>query len=86
MKATECQVPSPEPALKHRAKPSPALPALINVQLGERQELPNDSRLQSGAGAFVIPRVGAGSTFDSSGAGRGVLTARAESRNHQERR
>lgn len=47
MQTTEWQVLSPELILKHRAKPSPALLPLINVQLGERQKLPNDSRLRS---------------------------------------
>ena len=47
MKATERQASSPELALRHRAKPSLALPPLINTQLGERQELPNDSQLRS---------------------------------------
>lgn len=54
MKATERQVSSPELALKHRAKPSPALPQLINAQLGERQELPNDSRLGSKEPALLL--------------------------------
>lgn len=54
MKATERQVSSPEPALEHRAKPSPALPPLINAQLGERQELPNDWRLGSEEPALLL--------------------------------
>lgn len=54
VKATERQVSSPELALKHRAKPSPALPPLINAQLGERQELPNDSRLRSEEPALLL--------------------------------